>query len=154
MVELKKSHGDNDHFFRYGPPKRMVKKEKWDLDVMGRFANGERWKPRHASFVMRRLQRALVKYRKDSLDLKEEPGKVYMVLYFFLKFCLDVPPSRWRPRWNMACLRPSGISHYQYLGFIPPEVASLSGHRISDSRLVNTYTGSVLFYVLTIVSWL
>ena len=85
MVELKKSHGDNDHFFRYGPPKKMVKKEKWDLDVMGRFANGERWKPRHASFVMRRLQRALVKYRKDSLDLKEEPGKVYMVLYFFFE---------------------------------------------------------------------
>lgn len=73
---MRKSHGDNDHFFRHGPPKKLVKKEKLDLDILGKFAYGQRWKGRTGAHCIRRLNRALKKYKGDHLDLKEEPGNI------------------------------------------------------------------------------
>ena len=71
---MKKSHGENDGFFRFKCSKKTMKKHKLDLSITGQFAMGRPWTARTGSHTVRRLNQACRKYLKTSLDLKEETG--------------------------------------------------------------------------------
>ena len=119
-----------------------MKEHQLDLEICGMFARGQPWGPRTGSSTVKRLHRACIKYLGCGLDTREDPGLFLCAVNDF-NFFLGKPESRWPPYWNMACMRTSAVSHYKFLGYHPPEVASLSGHKCSDDRMTNTYTGKV-----------
>ena len=75
MVELRKSFGPDDRFFRFPPSKKQIKENKWDLDILGKYANGECWRKRTGSHAVRRIHRSCKKYLKEGLETREDPCK-------------------------------------------------------------------------------
>ena len=76
LVELKKSHGPDDNFYRYQASKKKMKEMRLDLDIVGKFANGDKWTRRTGTHTVQRLNRACIKYLGEPLDLKEDPCKL------------------------------------------------------------------------------